>query len=231
MKRLAASFTIAARNNGFRKADARAATRASVNAYRTAMIEFAAMRTMDIWYDRVSEQDVMPRDRHRRRVVEAAGKKKRSEGCEEGGREDRREGASRDSLQALSKLAEHVDGQYRIVSQPPIVVPLRDLAERIGVPADQIEQLIHEQFRAYRETLQDDRRHLLERFEFVDVARKVVGVGSVGTGAFIVLAPGTRSAGPAVPPGQGSDDSRCSRITCRRAGTRRPASAWCRGSG
>ena len=95
-----------------------------------------------------------------------------------------------DSLQALSKLAERVDDQYRIVSQPPIVVPLRDLVGRLGISSEEMERIIHEQFRAYRATLQDDRRHLLERFEVVDMARKVVGVGSVGTRAFIVLLQG-----------------------------------------
>jgi uncharacterized protein (DUF2252 family) len=93
-------------------------------------------------------------------------------------------------VQALSKLAEEVDGRYRIVSQPPIVVPLRDLAGTAGLSVDEMEHAIHEQFRAYRATLQPDRRHLLERFEVVDMARKVVGVGSVGTRAFIVLLQG-----------------------------------------
>jgi uncharacterized protein (DUF2252 family) len=97
---------------------------------------------------------------------------------------------TRDSLQALSKLAELVDGQYRIVSQPPIVVPVRDVEAADGLSGDQIEQVMREQFRAYRATLQDDRRQLLERFRFVDLARKVVGVGSVGTRAFIVLLQG-----------------------------------------
>ena len=75
-------------------------------------------------------------------------------------------------------------------SQPPVVVPARELAPKIGVSADQLQDTIHQQFRAYRATLQDDRRHLLERFQVVDVARKVVGVGSVGTRAFIVLLQG-----------------------------------------
>jgi uncharacterized protein (DUF2252 family) len=97
---------------------------------------------------------------------------------------------TRDSLQALSKLGELVDGKYRIVSQPPIVVPSRDLAATYGLSPDQVAPAIREQFRAYRATLQDDRRYLLERFEFVDIARKVVGVGSVGTRAFIVLLQG-----------------------------------------
>ena len=97
---------------------------------------------------------------------------------------------TRDSLQALSKLGELVDGRYRIVSQPPIVVPVRELAATYGLSADEIERGIQEQFRAYRATLRDDQRQLLERFELVDVARKVVGVGSVGTRAFIVLLQG-----------------------------------------
>ncbi|MGZ4773365.1 MAG: DUF2252 domain-containing protein, partial [Ilumatobacteraceae bacterium] len=101
-----------------------------------------------------------------------------------------RKAHTRDSLQALSKLAEKVDGRYRIVSQPPIVVPLRDLGPSVGLSIDEIERAVHEQFRAYRATLQDDRRLLLERFEIVDMARKVVGVGSVGTRAFIVLLQG-----------------------------------------
>jgi uncharacterized protein (DUF2252 family) len=97
---------------------------------------------------------------------------------------------TRDSLQALSKLGELVDGRYRIVSQPPIVVPARELEATYGLSGEEIEQVIREQLRGYRATLQDDRRRLLERFQLVDVARKVVGVGSVGTRAFIALLQG-----------------------------------------
>ena len=103
---------------------------------------------------------------------------------------------TRDSLQALSKLSELVDGRYRIVSQPPIVIPVRDLAATYGMSADEVGQVVREQLRAYRETLQNDRRHLLGRFEIVDVARKVVGVGSVGTRAFIVLLQGRDAGDP-----------------------------------
>jgi len=103
---------------------------------------------------------------------------------------------TRDSLQALSKLAELVDGQYRIVSQPPILVPARDLASTYGLSPDDIVPTLQNQFRAYRATLQDDRRKLLERFQFVDAARKVVGVGSVGTRAFIVLLEGRDARDP-----------------------------------
>jgi hypothetical protein len=103
---------------------------------------------------------------------------------------------TRDSLQALSKLCELADGRYRIVSQPPIVVPARDLAATYGLSPKDVVPVLHQQFRAYRATLQDDRRHLLERFEIVDAARKVVGVGSVGTRAFIVLLQGRDAADP-----------------------------------
>ena len=89
-----------------------------------------------------------------------------------------------------------VDGNYRIVSQPPIVVPARDLAATYGLSADEVVPVIREQFRAYRATLPDDRRHLLERFQVVDMARKVVGVGSVGTRAFIVLLQGRDAQDP-----------------------------------
>ena len=103
---------------------------------------------------------------------------------------------TRDSLQALSKLGELVDGRYRIVSQPPIVVPARDLAATYGLSPSEAGRAIRDQFRAYRATLPDDRRQLLERFEVVDMARKVVGVGSVGTRAFIVLLQGRDAQDP-----------------------------------
>ena len=103
---------------------------------------------------------------------------------------------TRDSLQALSKLGELVNGTYRIVSQPPVVVPGRDLAVTYGLSPDDVLPVLHDQFRAYRATLQDDRRKLLERFEIVDAARKVVGVGSVGTRAFIVLLQGRDAEDP-----------------------------------
>jgi uncharacterized protein (DUF2252 family) len=103
---------------------------------------------------------------------------------------------TRDSLQALSKLGELVDGSYRIVSQPPVIVPARDLATTYGLSPEEADHAIREQFRSYRATLQEDRRHVLERFQIVDMARKVVGVGSVGTRAFIVLLQGRDARDP-----------------------------------
>jgi uncharacterized protein (DUF2252 family) len=191
VKRMAASFTIAARHNGFTKADTRAATQASVAAYREAMAGFAEMGTLDLWYAHLSEETLL--DAVRSAAAEASKSKKTAKAAKGGEKRVQKitvKARTRDSLQALSKLGEVVDGKYRIVSQPPIVVPLRDLAAIYGLSPDQAERNIHAQFRAYRATLRDDQRQLLERFELVDAARKVVGVGSVGTRAFIALLQG-----------------------------------------
>jgi uncharacterized protein (DUF2252 family) len=222
VKRMAASFTIAARNNGFSPADTRAATLASARAYREAMAGFAQMRTMDIWYASLDEDDLTASIRQavagvtrqekaaksqekadRRAKAAKKAEKKAAKLAKADKREEKEaktaakraaktaaKAHARDSLQALSKLGELVNGSYRIVSQPPIVVPARDLAATYGLSADEVVPVLRDQFRAYRATLQPDRRQLLERFEFVDAARKVVGVGSVGTRAFIVLLQG-----------------------------------------
>ena len=197
VKRMAASFTIAARNNGFAKVDTRGCTLASVTAYREAMAAFAQMPTMDLWYACLDENELMTGIRGA--VAGTARAKKGKKANEQAklaktaakrAEKTRQKAHTRDSLQALSKLGEVTDGTYRIVSQPPIVVPARDLAATYGLSPDEVMPVIHDQFRAYRATLQDDRRHLLERFQVVDAARKVVGVGSVGTRAFIVLLQG-----------------------------------------
>jgi uncharacterized protein (DUF2252 family) len=192
VKRMSASFTIAARNNGFTKAEAHEATKASVSAYRTTMAEFSKMGTMDIWYAHLSEQQLMTAIDSFAATQEANDKRDRKVAKREvkSAKKAAQKARTRDSLQALSKLGEMVDGRYRIVSQPPIVVPARELEKTYGISPDQMQEAIHGQFRAYRATLQDDRRHLLERFKMVDMARKVVGVGSVGTRAFIVLLQG-----------------------------------------
>jgi uncharacterized protein (DUF2252 family) len=228
VKRMAASFEIAARNNGFSKADTRAAVLASVRAYREAMASFAQMRTMDIWYAHLDEDELRagirnlvagarrqekgakkaekadkqakaPKKAEKREAKQVkADREQEKEAKAAGKRADKTlaKAHTRDSLQALSKLCELVDGQYRIVSQPPIVVPARDLASTYDLSQDEVVPVIHDQFRAYRATLQDDRRQLLERFEIVDAARKVVGVGSVGTRAFIVLLQGRDTGDP-----------------------------------
>ncbi len=221
VKRMAASFTIAARNNGFSKADARAATAESVKAYREAMAEFAQMRTMDIWYSHLDEDELMAaahvaiseltgdtaaakkKEKTDKQAGQAKAVKKEAKQAKRDTQEEKQakraektaqktlaKAHTRDSLQALSKLCEPVDGQYRIVSQPPVIVPARDLAATYGMSPEEVVPTIHDRFRAYRATLQDDRRRLLEKFQIVDAARKVVGVGSVGTRAFIVLLEG-----------------------------------------
>jgi len=189
VERMAASFTIAARNNGFTNADARTATLASVQAYREAMAGFARMGTMDIWYAHLSADELNTTLENLART----GTGKQRKVAKKGAKDARRIAAkatTRDSLQALSKLAESVDGRYRIRSQPPIVIPARDIPASAGLTPDHLRHVVHEALRAYRATLQYDRRLLLERFEIIDIARKVVGVGSVGTRAFIVLLQG-----------------------------------------
>jgi uncharacterized protein (DUF2252 family) len=211
VKRMAASFTIAARNNGFPAADARAVTAAAARAYRVAMAEFAQMRTMDVWYARLDEQELKsaissvggpPRAAKEAGKQPKGARKAAKEEARLAGRARKRalktaeKAHTRDSLQALSKLGELVDGRYRIVSQPPVVIPARDLAAGLGLSPDEVMPVIRDQFRAYRATLQPDRRHLLEQFEIVDAGRKVVGVGSVGTRAFIVLLQGRDAGDP-----------------------------------
>ena len=204
VKRMAASFTIAARNNGFSTADTRTSTLASVAAYRLAMAEFAQMRTMDIWYAHLTDDDVMAAVRGEVAGIQKGGGKKAkskqevkaAKKAEKTAEKARAKAYTRDSLQALSKLGELVDGRYRIVSQPPIVVPARELKAAYGMSSAEVGRALREQLRAYRATLPDDRRQLLERFEIVDMARKVVGVGSVGTRAFIALLQGRDAQDP-----------------------------------
>ena len=195
VKRMAASFTIAARNNGFSKSDRRSITREAARSYRVALAEFAEMPLLEVWYSHLTEQDLMV-------AVDAASKmasakastkalsKADAEKAARTARKTAKKARTRDSLQAMSKLAELVDGRYRIVSQPPVVIPSREIGTMYGVSPDALVDVFHAQFRDYRKTLQFDRRQLLERYDFVDLARKVVGVGSVGTRAFIVLLQG-----------------------------------------
>jgi uncharacterized protein (DUF2252 family) len=145
---------------------------------------------LEVWYAHLTEEELL---QAMRRAAKGAKNKKQTKAArraEKTAKQTVAKARTRDSLQALSKLGERVDGQYRIVSQPPILVPMRELEGAYGLSRDEIERALHEQFRAYRATLQDNRRQLLEQFEVVDMARKVVGVGSVGTRAFIVLLQG-----------------------------------------
>jgi uncharacterized protein (DUF2252 family) len=196
LKRLAASLTIAARNNAFSPFDARAMALKAARSYREAMGEFARMRTMEVWYARLDEEELMAGVRRATAKATKGKKGKDAKKAAKGAEKIRLKAHSRDSLQALSKLGEMVDGTYRIVSQPPIVIPKRELSATYGLEPETVERIVADQFRRYRTTLQDDRRRLLERFHIVDVARKVVGVGSVGTRAFIVLLQGRDETDP-----------------------------------
>jgi uncharacterized protein (DUF2252 family) len=179
VKRMAASFTIAGRYRGFTPKEIVAATAKSVSSYREAMEGFAGMRMLDVWYAHLRADDLLAQ-------AQAIASKRQMKTATKTMDKAR----MHDSVQALGKLAVEVDGEFRIASAPPIVVPLRDLQIAAGIDPETLNDVIHEQFRGYRMTLQPDRRTLLERYKVVDAARKVVGVGSVGTRAFIALLEG-----------------------------------------
>jgi len=198
VKRMAASFVVAARNNGFTPAEARAAALSSAASYREAMAGFAGQGTMDIWYASLDEDQIKAAVRGASKATTKAkvtgDQAKMAKLAQKRVWEAAAKAHTRDSLQALSKLGELDDGRYRIVNQSPVVIPVRDLAPELT--PDRLSKLIREQFTAYRASLQPDMRHLLGHFEVVDFARKVVGVGSVGTRCFIVLLQGRDASDP-----------------------------------
>ena len=170
------------------------------------MADFAEMRTMDVWYSRLSEQDILAA------AQAAQSSKKRGQGTapwRQGG-EGRATSARRPRRRPARVTAFRRCRSSGNWSMASIESPasrrsscrLRDVAATYGMSPDELEK-VRDQFRAYRSTLQEDRRHLLERFEVVDVARKVVGVGSVGTRALIVLLQGRDQGRSAVPSGEG----------------------------
>jgi uncharacterized protein (DUF2252 family) len=174
VKRLAASLEIAARGNGFGRKQRRAIQLAAVRAYQDAMVGFAGMHELDVWYARVDVDELKDSLKHqlkkaRRKTADKTLAKARS----------------RTSQRAVGKLTNLVDGRRRIIADPPLVVPVTDLlpAADSAALAEQMDGLLH----GYRSSLQPDRGALLDRFEFVDLARKVVGVGSVGTRCWIAL--------------------------------------------
>ena len=171
LKRLATSFVLAGRDNSFDQKTIRSITKQSVAGYRQAMTKFAADRTLATWYFEPTLEQIAnatPKKKDRKRVTKAA-KKFRSKG----------------NLKALSKLAVHVDGKYQIKSEPPLLLPLRELTKKMDT--DKMRQQVETSVASYRNTLADNRKVLFDRFELVDVAMKVVGVGSVGTRCMIVL--------------------------------------------
>ena len=174
VKRLAVSMLIAARSNGFKAKDQDQIVLDTVARYRTAMADFAAMKNLDVWYAHLDIEDVLQdyasqfKPKSVKRTEKTLAKAR-----------------TKDSMTAFSKLTSVVDGKARIVDQSPLIVPIDKLVE--GESRDQMFEELHELLRTFRETLEFDRRVLLEQFELMDFARKVVGVGSVGTRAWIAL--------------------------------------------
>ena len=174
VKRLVASFAVAGRDRGFGAKQRRSINRAVSRSYREAIRGFAAMSNLRSWYSRIDVEEIAAlaagqdtgkqRKRFERNVAKAR---------------------SKDSLRAFSKLTEIVDGEPRIASDAPLIVPIEEVVS--GVEQAELEEFVQGVIRSYRRTLSADRRQLLERFRYVHAARKVVGVGSVGTRAWIVL--------------------------------------------
>src|SRR5215217_4630290 len=172
VKRLAASLVVAGRDNGFDAADCREAAQASAASYRQQMAEFSEMGELEVWYSHVSKEEV------RALLSDAKSRKKTRRKMSKAVRKAR----GHDNLQALPKLTRVVDGRWMINDDPPVLVRIPE--------GDVLRVQVNAILESYKRTLQDDRRHLLDRYRFVDVARKVVGLGSVGTRAYVVLLEG-----------------------------------------
>ena len=185
LKRMASSFAIASADNGFDEKDSRKSAAASVNQYRDAMSALAKEGFLDVWYTQVSADQVLD-------VLEADGKTRKAKHI--GKKVDKARG--KDSMHVLGKLTEKVDGQYRIKSDPPFVVPLRDMAAELGLDTDDVKQLVEDVIAEYVGSVPDHFAVLLGRYQAVDVAFKVVGVGSVGTRCFIVFLEGRDGSDP-----------------------------------
>jgi uncharacterized protein (DUF2252 family) len=174
VKRLATSFEIAGHDRTFAKSDRTKAVLAAVRSYREAMRRFAAIGAMDIWYARLDANAI---DQHLRaahdRKLERTLQRAEAKAYEH------------DRMRALTKLTHEVDDEPRIVSEPPLIVPVAELADATDDP--NLEQTLRELFRRYRRTLPSDRRKLVDRFRYADLARKVVGIGSVGTRCWILF--------------------------------------------
>ena len=174
VKRLAASFAIAGRDREFTPKESRAAVLRTVRSYREAMREFAAMRNLDVWYARL-DVDTLLAD-----LAKVAPGKAMKEA-----RKDVKKAGKKNSLRAFDRLVRVVDGEPRLISDPPLLVPARELVSEDQ--AQELEERMLELLGRYRESLRGDRRRLLDSYRFVEMAHKVVGVGSVGTRAWVVL--------------------------------------------
>jgi len=177
IKRLAASIDVAAREMAFDPADRRSCVLATVRQYREAMAAFAQQSELDVWYARMDETTLMERVRSELDKTAVSNVER-----------NMAKARQKDNLKAFTKLTAVMDGNPRIVANPPLVVPLRDIVGEEQYAAREHE--LTDMFRAYRRSLQPDRRHLLEQYRLVDAARKVVGVGSVGTRCWVFLLSG-----------------------------------------
>ena len=186
LKRLATSFEIAGRDRGFTEEVRRGTVLTVTAAYREAMTSFAAMSNLDVWYARFDLATFLQTVRD-----SGQGRPKAIKQAEKGLAKAR----TRTSTQAFDKLTTEVDGKRRIASDPPLIMRIEDMQPFLGGEVD-VDAVIANLLKAYRRTLQGDRRHLLEEYEFVDLALKVVGVGSVGTRAWILLMLGHDSSDP-----------------------------------
>ncbi len=184
VKRLAASLEVAGRDNGFAAKDRREIVTATVARYRRAMRTFAGMTNLDVWYahadvDQIRAQLEDQMKARQRKVMDNSLAKAKT----------------RDSMQEVAKLTHLVDGRPRIIADPPLLVPIADLLPAKEDLAD-FEAQLKDLIAGYRHTLETDRRFLLEQFEVCDIARKVVGVGSVGTRCWILLMLGRDDSDP-----------------------------------
>jgi uncharacterized protein (DUF2252 family) len=169
LKRLAASLVVACRSNGMRPGVGRRAAARAARSYREQMNLYASMRYLDIWYSHLDPERVSRQvERQARRLLDRYGRRARS----------------RTSLQVFPRLVRRTDGGYRIRDQPPLIAHYATAEE---------EGLSHALFDRYLASLPEDRRMLLERYRLVDVAQKVVGVGSVGTACSVILLVGDRA--------------------------------------
>jgi uncharacterized protein (DUF2252 family) len=174
VKRLAASLSVAGRDSGFGEGERRRIVRAMTARYRLTMRQLGEMANLEVWYQRIDTEAIAAG------WAAAAGDKERRR-FERGVEKAR----GKDRMRAFSKLVREVDGEPRIVSEPPLIVPFDELAEE-AEGAD-VEARVLEALYEYRNSLDFDRRALLDGYRYVDAALKVVGVGSVGTRAFVVL--------------------------------------------
>jgi uncharacterized protein (DUF2252 family) len=176
VKRLVASFAVAGRDRGFDEKQRAVINQTVGRSYRENIHAFAAMRNLEMWYSRIDVDELVALVKQEAGARDAKAEKRFEANVAKG--------RTKDSMKAFSKLTTVVDGEPRITGDPPLIVPIEDVA---GDQVEQLEEFLRGVIRSYRRTLAGDRRKLLERYRYVHAARKVVGVGSVGTRAWICL--------------------------------------------